>query len=221
MCTVVPNIYYVFTAPLIQAPIFNWTYLRCNWRYLDNSLRVILETSSQTQRTSSSLRNVYCGPGNIQCIYSSSYAGNNIQVYVSALLLDIFPHFDTRYTANWCQIQDTSSSLRCVNCGSVHIQCNYSSAYSAFNIQLNLPELLLEICRHLDARYTANLVANTAHILQFTLCELWSRTYTKYIQLRIFRLQYSAVGNCAAIVDIPTNLCALYCKHGAKYNTHR
>jgi hypothetical protein len=33
--------------------------------------------------------------------------------------------------------------------------------------------------------------------------------------------QYSAVGICAAIVDIMTIQCALYCKLGAKYSAHR
>jgi hypothetical protein len=50
------------------------------------------------------------------------------------------------------------------------------------------------------------------------LCEMWSRPYAMHIQLRIFRLQYSSVGVCAAIVDITTVQCALYCKLGAKYS---
>jgi hypothetical protein len=120
----------------------------------------------------------------------------------------------------WCQLQRTSSSFRYANCGPGHIQCIYSSAYSDFNIHLNVSALLLEISRQFNARYTANLVPNTAHILQFTLCELWSRTYTIHLQLRIFMLQYSAVGICAAIVDTTTIQCALYSKHGAKYSAH-
>jgi hypothetical protein len=119
-----------------------------------------------------------------------------------------------------CQIQRTSSSLRCVNGGPGHIQCNFCSSYSGFNIRLNISALLLEIIEHIDARYTASLVPKTAHILQLSLCELWSRTYAMYLQLRIFRLQYSAVGNCAAIVDITTIQCALYCKLSAKYSAH-
>jgi hypothetical protein len=120
----------------------------------------------------------------------------------------------------WCQIQRTSSSLSCVIFGPGHIQCNYSSAYSGFNIRLNLSALLLEILGHVDARYTANLVANTAHILRLTLCVLWFRTYTTYIQLHIFRLQYSFERICAAIGNISTIQCSLYCKLGAKYSTH-
>jgi hypothetical protein len=120
----------------------------------------------------------------------------------------------------WCQIQRTSSSLLYVNCGPGHIQGAYISAYLGFNIQLKVVPLLLEIPRQFNARYTANLVPNIAHILQFTPRELWSPPYTKYLQLRMFGLQYSTVGICAAIVDITSILCALYCKLGAKYSTH-
>jgi hypothetical protein len=120
--TVFPDIYNVVTPPHIQASVCNWTYLRCYWRYLDNSMRDILQTGSQIQRTSPSLRNVNCGP--------------------------------------------------------VHIQCNYSSAYLGFNILLNVSALLLEISRQFSERYTAILVPNTAHVPRFTLCQLWSRTYT-------------------------------------------
>jgi hypothetical protein len=79
----------------------------------------------------------------------------------------------------------------------------------------------LEVSRQFTARYTANLVPNTAHILPFTLYELWSRLYTKYLQLRIYKLQYSAAGIIAAIVDITSIQCALYCKFGVKYSAHR
>jgi hypothetical protein len=120
----------------------------------------------------------------------------------------------------WCQIQPTSSGISFVNCGPGHIHCIYSTAYSAFNIHLNVSALLLEIPRQFNARYTAFLVPNTAHILQFTLCDLWSRPNTKYFQHRIFRLQYSAVGICAANVHITTIQCALYCKLVNKYSAH-
>jgi hypothetical protein len=130
MRTVVPDKYNAFTAPHIQNSVFIWTYLRCNWRYLDNSIVVILQT--------------------------------------------------------WCQIQRTSSGLRYVNCGPGYIQYIYSSAHSDFNIHLNVSALLLEISRQFNARYTANMLPNTEHILQFMRSELWSRPYTKYLQLRIF-----------------------------------
>jgi hypothetical protein len=120
----------------------------------------------------------------------------------------------------WIQIQRTSYSLYYVDGGPGHIQYIYSSAHSNFNIHLNVSALLLEISRQFNARYTANLVPNTAHILRFTLCELWSRTYTMHLQLHIFRLQYSFERICSAIVHITTIQCALYCKLGAKYSAH-
>jgi hypothetical protein len=120
----------------------------------------------------------------------------------------------------WCLIQRTSSSLRCVNCASGHMQRIYSSLYSGHYIQLNVSALQLEIFRHFDERYTANLVSNTAHIVQFTLCELWSRTYTMHLQLHIFRLQYYFERICAAVGDISTIQCALYSKLCAKCSAH-
>jgi hypothetical protein len=164
MWTVVPDIYNVITAPHIQASIFDWTYLRYYWRYLDNSLRVIQQT--------------------------------------------------------WCQIHCTSSGLRYVNYGPGHIQCIYSSIYSDFNIHLNVSALLLYISRQFNARHTAFLVPNTAHILQFMQCDLWSRLYTKYFQHRIFSLQYSCERICAAIGNISTIQCSLNCKLGDKYSAH-
>jgi hypothetical protein len=120
----------------------------------------------------------------------------------------------------WYQIQTTSPDLCHVYCGPGHIQSIYSSAYSGLNIRLIESELLLEIIGHFDARYTANLVSNTAHIVQFTLCELWSLTYTMHLQLRIFRLQCSSERICAAIGNISTIQCSLHCKLGAKYSAH-
>jgi hypothetical protein len=75
----------------------------------------------------------------------------------------------------------------------------------------------LEVSRQFNACYTAFLVPNTAHILQFTLCDLWFRPYRKYFQHRIFRLEYSTAGVCAAIIDITSIQCALYSILGAKY----
>jgi hypothetical protein len=84
MWTVVPEIYNAFTAPHIQTSMFIWTYQRCYCTYHDNSMRVILQTWCQIQRTSSSLRCVDCSPGRIQSIYSSAYLSINIQLQVSA-----------------------------------------------------------------------------------------------------------------------------------------
>jgi hypothetical protein len=146
MWTADPDIYNVFTAPHIQDSIFSWSYLGCCWRYADISMRVILQI--------------------------------------------------------WCQIQPTSSSLLYVNCGPGHIQCIYSSAYSGFSIQLNVSALLLKVSRQFNARYTVNLVPHKAHVLQYTLCDLWSRPYTMYLQLLLFKLQYSAERTSAAIGDM-------------------
>jgi hypothetical protein len=79
---------------------------------------------------------------------------------------------------SWCQIQRISSTLRYLKCGPGHIHCKYSYAYSGLNMQLNVPALILEISRQCNARYTANMVKNTAHIHQITLSGLWSRPYT-------------------------------------------
>jgi hypothetical protein len=120
----------------------------------------------------------------------------------------------------WCQMQGIPPSFRYVNSGPAHIQSIYSSAYICFNIRWNVSALLLAIIGHFEARYTANWEPNIAHTIRFTLCEQWSRTYTMYLQLRIFRPQYSAERICAAIGDITTIQCALYFKLGAICRAH-
>jgi hypothetical protein len=181
-------------------------------------MRVILQALSQIQLISSRLRYVNCGPGHIQCIYSSAYSDCNVHLNVSALLLEISRQFNSRILQPLCQIQRASSGLRCVNSGPAHIQYIYSPAYSGFNIQVIVSALLLVISRQRNARYTANVVPNTAHILQFTLSELRSRTYIIYLQLRIFRLQYSTERICAATGDISTVQCAMWTVFPAIYN---
>jgi hypothetical protein len=47
-----------------------------------------------------------------------------------------------------------------------------------FNIQLKVSALQLEISRQFNACYSEKLMPSIAHIPQFSLCELWSRTYT-------------------------------------------
>jgi hypothetical protein len=140
-------------------------------------MRLLLQTWCQIQRTSSSLRNVNCGPRHIQCIYSSTYSGFNIQLNVSALLLEICRQISGRYIAILVPIQRITSSLRNVNCCPGHIQCIYSSTYSGFNNQLIVAVLLLEVSRQCNACYLANFVTNTAFNLQISICELWSRPY--------------------------------------------
>jgi hypothetical protein len=85
--TVFRAIYKVFTAPHMYASVFSSRYLRCYCRYHIYPMRVILQTWWEIQRTSSSLRYVYCGPGHKHSIYSSAYLSFNIQLKVTALLL--------------------------------------------------------------------------------------------------------------------------------------
>jgi hypothetical protein len=204
MWTVVPTIYNVITAPHIQATIFGWSNLLCCWIYVGNSMRVILQTWCQIQHTSSTLSYVNCGPEICNAItiphhQASIFSWTYLRCYWRYL------HNSMRAILQiLCQIQSPTSGLRYVNCGPGHIQCIYSSAHSDFNVHLNVSALLLEISRQFNARYTANLLPNTAHILRFTLCVLWSRTYTMHLQLHIFTLQYSTVGICADIGDIST-----------------
>jgi hypothetical protein len=99
VCTVVPDIYNVVTSTHVQSSVFNWSYLRSCRRYLDNSMRVVLKTWSQIQRTPSRLGYVNCGPGHIQWNDNTAYWVFNIQLIVSALLLEISRQFNERYTA--------------------------------------------------------------------------------------------------------------------------
>jgi hypothetical protein len=220
MWTVVLDISNIFIAPHIHASILNWTYLRCSWRYLDNSTSNILQDWCQIQVTYSSLSYVYCGP-DISNITTVPHIQDSI--FNWTYLRCYWRYLDNSVRVilqSWCPIQRTFSGLRYVNCGPGYIQYIYSSAHSEFNIHLNVSALLLEISRQFNARYTANLVPNTAHILRFTLCDLWSRTYTMQLHLRIFRLQYTSESICSDIGYISTIQCALYGTHGAKHSAH-
>jgi hypothetical protein len=145
---------------------------------------------------------VNCRSGHIQCNYSTSYSGFNIRLNVSVLLLEIIGHIDERYTANLVPKVPHILWFTVCEVWSRDIQCNYSSSYSGFNIQMNVSALILEISRQFDVRYAANSMPNTAYNHQFTQCELRSRTYTMHLLLRIFRLQYSTERISAAIGDI-------------------
>jgi hypothetical protein len=140
-------------------------------------MSVILQSWCQILRAFSGLRYVNCGPGHIQCIYSCAYSDFNIHLNVSALLLEISRQFNERYTA--ILVPNTAHVHRFTLCRlwSRDIQCNYSYVYSGFNIQVNESALLLGISRYFDARYSANLVLNTGHTYQFTLCELCFRPH--------------------------------------------
>jgi hypothetical protein len=108
----------------------------------------------------------------IQCIYSSEYSGFNIQLNVSALVLEISRKFNARYTARL--VPNTAHILQFTLCElwSRHIQCYYSSAYSGFNIHPSVSPMQLEICRKCESRYTPQLLPNAAHISGFVLCDL-------------------------------------------------
>jgi hypothetical protein len=110
---VFPDIYNENTVPHILASIFKWTYLRRYSRYVENSMRLILQTLWQILRTSSRLRHLYCVPGHIQYNYSSTYSGFNIQMNVSELLLEICRLFNAPCSA----IFVSNTSLRYLNCG--------------------------------------------------------------------------------------------------------
>jgi hypothetical protein len=179
---VVPDVFKVLTAPHIYASIFSCRHLRCYCRYHMNSMRIILQTWCQIQCITPRLCYVTCGSGHIQSVCCSAYSDLYILLKVGPLLLEISRQFNARYAANLVPKAAHIVQFTLVNCGSGHIQCIYSSAYSDFNIHLNVSALLLYKSRQFNACYTANLVPDTAHIVQFTLCELWCRTYTKYLQ---------------------------------------
>jgi hypothetical protein len=94
------------------------------------------------------------------------------------------------------------------------------NAVTALHIQLNVSKMLLEISRQFKPRNTANMVPNTAHILQFTLCGLCSRPYTIQYQVRLVRLEYTADRIFPAMGHISKIQCALYWKLGANYSAH-
>jgi hypothetical protein len=152
MWTVDPEIYIVITVPHILASIFKWTNLHWYWRYLVNSMCVMLQTRCQILRTTTSLRNVNCGPGYIQCIYSSAYSDINIHLNVPALLLEISRQFNERCAAH--SMPNTARKHQFTQCElwSGHIECIYCSAYSDFNNHLNVPALLYEISRQFNVR---------------------------------------------------------------------
>jgi hypothetical protein len=135
--------------------------------------------------------------------------------------MEIYRQFNARYTAN---IEpNTAYIIQFTQC------VRWSRTYTKY-LQLHILRLQYSserICTSIGDMSTirralyCNLGANTAHSLQFTQCELWSRTYTMNLQHRIFRPQYSTERIYAAIGDITTNQLALYCKLGAKYSAHR
>jgi hypothetical protein len=161
MPSLVPFISNIFTFIDIQSAIFNWTYLCCDWLFMDKSMRVTIHICSQ--------------------------------------------------------ILGTISGLRYAKSGTSQIQYNYNSSYAGFNIQLNVSSSILVICRHINERYTPDLLPNTQHNIRFTLCHLWSRSYPIYLNLLIFSLQYSILRISAAIGCLWTNWCVLQSTFAANY----
>jgi hypothetical protein len=67
--TLVPVKSNIITDLDIQAAIFNWTYLRCDWLFIDKSMGVILQICSQIKRVSSCLRYVNHDRGQMRYSY--------------------------------------------------------------------------------------------------------------------------------------------------------
>jgi hypothetical protein len=74
------------------------------------------------------------------------------------------------------------------------------------------------ICRQFDERYTAHLLANTAHVLLCTLCQLRSMSNPTLLQFCILRLQYPFEYISAAFGDMSTIQCALHTAFADKYS---
>jgi hypothetical protein len=121
-----------------------------------------------------------CGPGHMKCNYSCAYPDFSIQLNVSALLMEISRQFYERYTANL--VPNTANNHQLT-------QCELWSQTYIMYLQLRLFRL-----HYSDERISAvigdmstiqralyyKLGANTAHNLQFTQCDLWSRTYIMF-----------------------------------------
>jgi hypothetical protein len=118
----------------------------------------------------------------------------------------------------WCQIQLTSSSFRYVNSDPGHIQCIYSSAFSV--LQYSTERICAAIGDNRTLRCPLYCKFGAKYRAHHPVYPMWTVVPDIYyvITARIFSLQYSSVGNCAAIVDINTIQCALYCNLGAKYS---
>jgi hypothetical protein len=88
----------IITVLLVQASIFIWMYLRCDWWIIDKSMRVILHICCQIQSTISGVRYAISGPGQMPYIYNSSSSGCNIPLNVNPTMLVILRQSNVRYT---------------------------------------------------------------------------------------------------------------------------
>jgi hypothetical protein len=153
MSTLVRAKSFVFPGLHIYAYVFNKLYLRCYWRYVDNSERVMLHICCQKLRTCSCLHYVTAGRRQIQCYCSTACSGFNIQLNVSPNPLEICRHSLRDILLICSQTQRSCSCLHYVISGRGQIQCCCCShAYSGFNIQLHVSTLLCVICRQFDVR---------------------------------------------------------------------
>jgi hypothetical protein len=147
----------IITVLLMQGLIYNWTYLRCEWWFIDKSVRVILHVFRQIQGTISSLRYPNSGPGIIQYENISWCWGFNIQLNVSPLTLVICRQLIERYTPHL--LSNTEHNIRFTLCQlwcrSKPIQLNF--LLSGFNVQLNVSSSILVVCRQCNARYNPHL----------------------------------------------------------------
>jgi hypothetical protein len=81
----------------MQASTFNRLYLRCDWLFIEKSMRLILHICSHLQPKSSRLRYLNTGPSQIQYNYSPCHSALNIQMNVCPLILMICRQFNEHY----------------------------------------------------------------------------------------------------------------------------
>jgi hypothetical protein len=176
--TVVQVIYNVITARHIQASIIKWTYRGCHWRYLDNSMCVIVKTWCLIQLTPSGLPYVNCGPRHIQCSCNYPYSGFNIRLNVSALPLEISRQFNVRYTANL--VPNTAHTLRfalyelCSRTYTMHFQLHiFRLQYSTERICAAIGVVSTILC-------LLNCKLGAQHSAHPAVCAMWTVVGTIY-----------------------------------------
>jgi hypothetical protein len=86
----------------------------CDWWFIDNSMRVILQICCHTQGTITGLRYVNSGPRQIKYNYSSSYTRFNIQLYVSPRRLAVYRLIGACYTPHL--LSNTEHNIRFTLC---------------------------------------------------------------------------------------------------------
>jgi hypothetical protein len=174
----------------IQASIFNWTYLRCYSRYVDNSTLVTHYICCQMDCSASGLCYVNCGgPSQIQRKYCIADSFLNIQINVYPLLLVICRHVGARYTPKL--LPHRARIL-------LYALCQLWSQSHPIYLQFFLCRLQYSIERisaaigglstNLWALYSTY-TPITGHICPFALCQLWSLSNTVQLQICIFRLK--------------------------------